>query len=207
MAQNTLKIRLKIKAWILFVICVLVLGIFPPIEAGINPEEFRITLVEGLVGIVPKTGKNPSKAVFGISLQNGDRLITGKRGRVEIATKNGTVIEIGQYSNLEVESLTGRVTSFFLRLGRMAAHFKKSMEKKRRRRTRYQVKTLVAVASVRGTDPVVCLYVSVCVSLCSCVSLFQCVCLCVSLSVSVSGSQCVYMCQCVCVSQCECVSQ
>jgi len=111
--------------------------------------EYRVTDIEGPAGIIPKNSKNASPAVAGLMLLPGDRLITGVKGRVELASKAGTVIELKEKASLIVEMLGEASSTFFLKKGRLFARF---ASLKKRVGSPYRIKTPVMVASVRGTE-------------------------------------------------------
>jgi hypothetical protein len=112
------------------------------------PQEFRITDVEGQVAVIPNGTTRASPAVKDFLVQPGDRIITGETGRVEVAAKEGTVIELREKSVFRITGLSGNKSSFFLKVGRMLGQFAPSSTT----RYSYQVRTPVAVAAVRGTD-------------------------------------------------------
>ncbi|MCB4757610.1 MAG: FecR family protein [Elusimicrobia bacterium] len=112
-------------------------------------EEFRITGLEGKAAVIPQGSRKASPAVKNMRLQNGDQVVTGEKGRLEIGTKAGTVIELKEKSSLKVDSLSDQMHVFFLRAGRFLARFKSYKDRKG---PSYKVRTPVAVASVRGTD-------------------------------------------------------
>lgn len=111
-----------------------------------SKEEFRITDFDGQVAVIPQGSKKASPALKNLSLKAGDQVVTGRKGRVEIGTKTGTVIELKEKSSIKVETLSDQIQVFFLKAGRFLAHFKTHRE---RTRASYKVKTPVAVASVR----------------------------------------------------------
>lgn len=109
---------------------------------------YRITHVEGRVAVVPHGSSDPAPAVADFSLEPGDQVLTGDDGRIEIATQDGTVMELGQKSSLELEDSSPSVSRFFLQVGRLLARFSSERETGRA----HQVRTPVAVAAVRGTE-------------------------------------------------------
>jgi hypothetical protein len=118
------------------------------VAAAPQPQEFRITDVQGQVAIMPKGKSTASPAVKGFPLQAGDRLITGDKGRVELAAKEGTVLHLKEKSYCRVQSLEPGRSSFFVKFGRLLGRFAPSKDTG----ISYRVGTPVIVASVRGTE-------------------------------------------------------
>ncbi len=114
--------------------------------------EYRVTDVAGDVGFIPKEGTEISPVVTGLTLDPGDRLVTGKTGRVEFATKAGTVMELKENSHLTVESFSGQVSKFFLKVGRLFGKFASAQTTQHR----YNIQSPVTVAAVRGTELAMC---------------------------------------------------
>lgn len=133
------------KQVIVFTILTFILG--PWGEAQAQDAEYRITDTHGPAAILPQGKKKASPVVKNLKLREGDRLLTGKNGRVEISNNRGSVIELKEYSNFKVETLKGRVKVFFLKAGRLLGSFKA-----KKRKQKYKFKTPVSVASVRGTE-------------------------------------------------------
>lgn len=120
------------------------------LRASDQTSAYRITLTSGPVAVLPKGAAKASPAVVNFPLEEGDRVITGREAKVELATKEGSVIELDQNSDMEVETFSEKLERFFLRAGGFLSRLKKQLEKKAK--PRYQIRTPVAVASVRGTD-------------------------------------------------------
>ncbi len=128
-----------------------VLLFLPSFALAQDAQEYRITEVEGPVGIVPQGSKEAAPPVEGLVIAAGDRLVTGNGGRVELATKEGTVLELREHSNLEVQELSENTNGFFLSLGRLLGRFA-TFQKQDGGVGNYRIGTPVAVAAVRGTE-------------------------------------------------------
>ena len=124
----------------------LLLSLF--ISASLWAQEYRITGVDGQAALIPKGSTMASPAVKGVTLQGGDRLITGNGGRVEIAAKQGTVLELKEKSYFRIQNLAAGKSSFYLKMGRLLARFAPSSQTG----TTYRVRTPTVVAAVRGTE-------------------------------------------------------
>jgi hypothetical protein len=117
--------------------------------------EYRIVEVEGDAGLIPQGSGEASPPVDGMTVLPGDRIVTGAKGRVQLAAQAGNVIELGEKSSLEIQNLSPEDNSFFLRVGRLLAKFSKFVESAADTRPMYNIHTPVSVAAVRGTELVV----------------------------------------------------
>jgi hypothetical protein len=126
--------------------------ILPGLAEAPSGIEYRVTEVSGEAGFLPRNGTEVSPAVQGLTLEAGDRLVTGKEGHVQFATKEGTVMELKENSNLQVESFSSEVSRFFLRMGKLLGKFAPTSQTKHS----YNIHTPVAVAAVRGTELAMC---------------------------------------------------
>jgi len=125
----------------------LLLGVIS-LPSAETPLEYRVTQVSGETGFIPKDGKEISPLSAGISLEPGDRLVTGKNGRVEFATRAGTVMELKENSSLTVETISDQVSKFFLKVGRLFGKFASAATTGHS----YSIESPVTVAAVRGTE-------------------------------------------------------
>jgi len=117
--------------------------------ASEKPErEYLVTDIEGNAGVIPKGKTEISPLKENFLIIPGDRIITGKSGRVELSNEEGTILEIGEESDLTIESISHSVSSFFLRIGRLLGKFKTFKKPS----YTYNFNTPVAVAAVRGTE-------------------------------------------------------
>lgn len=124
-----------------------------PAAADEPGDVFRLTAVEGAVGVIPAGGRFAVPVEAGFPLEPGDRIMTKSGGRAEIAMSNGTVIELQAETDFEIETVEGAFNGFFLRAGRFFSSFSRLKEAiSRDRRPVYQIRTVVAVGSVRGTE-------------------------------------------------------
>lgn len=120
-----------------------------PIRAEENPIlEYRVTDSEGETGFVPQGKSDVSPVKTDLVLQPGDRLLTGKSGRVEFATREGTVLELKENSSLQVDDFSSGFSKFFLRVGRLLGKFAPSSKSIHTT----NIRTPIAVAAVRGTE-------------------------------------------------------
>lgn len=119
-----------------------------PIWGAPPTQEFRITDTSGQVAVIPKGKTTASPAKKGLPLEAGDRLVTGPKGRIEVASKEGTVLELKEKSYVRVQELSPGKTSFFLKVGRFLGKFAPSKQTG----IAYRIRTPAVVASVRGTD-------------------------------------------------------
>lgn len=111
-------------------------------------QEFRITSVDGQVALIPKGETRASPAKPGVPLAAGDRLVTGEKGEVELASKEGTVLQLKEKTYFRLQTARSGKTSFFVKVGRFLGRFASSKETG----VSTRVRTPVVVASVRGTE-------------------------------------------------------
>ncbi|MCB4756074.1 MAG: FecR family protein [Elusimicrobia bacterium] len=139
------------KFQIVFVLTVFGLSLRGSRAAEVIPaEEFHVTLAEGRAGLVPADARKASPARKGILILPGDRLITGKNGRVQMATREGSVLEIREESNLLVEEISDRTKMFFLKVGKLLGRI--ASLKERKNKSPYRIRTPVVLACARGTE-------------------------------------------------------
>ncbi len=119
-----------------------------PLLAAPAPQEFRITDASGQVAVIPKGKTQGAPAKVGTPLEAGDRLVTGNKGRIEVASKEGTVLELKERSFARIQELSPGKTSFFVKVGRLLGRFAPSKQTG----IAYRIRTPAVVASVRGTD-------------------------------------------------------
>lgn len=111
-------------------------------------QEFRITDAQGDAAIIPKGATAASPAKANVVLLPGDRLVTGSNGRIEVASKEGTVLEVKEKSYVKLQKQTAEKTTFFVRVGRFLGNFAKA----ERTRFTYSVRSPVITAAIRGTQ-------------------------------------------------------
>jgi len=120
------------------------------LQAADSPlKEYRITDSKGPTGVVPANTKEASPAVKGMMLLPGDHLVTGKKGRIELATKEGSILELKEKSSLEVQKIAEHQNIFALKIGKLLARFAPSPDKQKHF---YFLRTPSCVAAVRGTE-------------------------------------------------------
>ncbi len=82
----------------------------------------------------------------GAAVSPGDAVRTGKKSQVELKEESGTRLVIGPWSHVKVEA-TGESSLFELTLGRL-----KAFVKKLKPANKFEVRTPLAAAAVRGTS-------------------------------------------------------
>lgn len=111
-----------------------------------DAPEFRITGASGEVGVQPPDGDHVSPATTDFPVSEGDRIVTGSSGRAELATSDGTILQLKENSTFVVRRLTPTRSRFSLLVGKLLAKFSSRPDHT------YRIGTPVAVASVRGTE-------------------------------------------------------
>lgn len=114
------------------------------------PATYRITYIKGPTGFIPEGKKQASPLYKGVPVKEGDRLVTGKKGAIEIATQKGNILKLDEKTNLVVQTMSAEDHSFFLSVGRLLARFGRRVE--RSNMPSYRVKTPYTVAAIRGTE-------------------------------------------------------
>jgi len=109
-------------------------------------EDFRLVEAAGEAAVIPAGSDEPMAAKAGIPLSQGDRVVTGAGGSAELATRSGSVIRLENNTSLGLDDLRPGWTTFRLSVGRFLGKFDRTGK------SRYRVRTPVAVASVRGTE-------------------------------------------------------
>ncbi|MCB4757584.1 MAG: FecR domain-containing protein [Elusimicrobia bacterium] len=112
-------------------------------------KEYRITDSKGPTGVVPGGTKEASPAVVGMRLIPGDHVVTGNKGRVELATKDGSVLELREKSSLKVEKVAEYQNIFALKIGKLLARFAPAPQK---RKGFYLIRTPACIGAVKGTE-------------------------------------------------------
>jgi len=138
--------------WILpMVLCAIPLEL-PLSAAEIVKTEYRLTDLEGQVGVVPLGSQKVSPAFNGMPLAPGDRIVTGDKARAEISSSDGTLLELREKSSLQFKTVAERVTQIYLKLGQLLGKFSPAKETNRS----YRVSTPITVVAIRGTELSVC---------------------------------------------------
>jgi len=120
----------------------------PDLSVRVPAWNARLTSVEGLVTVMPKGETEVVSAAAGMPIGAGDCILTGVKGRVELALSAESLIELGPVARLTVANLEERHTFIDLDLGTLVAkfHWDKSLGR------RLEIRTPAAVAIVRGTE-------------------------------------------------------
>lgn len=125
-------------------------------------EVGKIKVIQGKVDII-REGKPPAmEAKLNQSIYPKDIIKTKTSSKVEIAFKDGTVIKIGQRSRVDISEylLEGPIlkAKIDLQQGRVEAYVSKDSVDKINsspKANRFEIRTPIAVAGVRGTDFIV----------------------------------------------------
>lgn len=108
----------------------------------------RVTRVSGMVKVrmagAAEGGEIDAKA--DMPLSPGDRVLTGRDGKAEIAFEGESAIELGSNSNLEIEDVAKNGTSLRMKAGYLVAKIKFMLNR------RFRVRTPTSVSAVRGTE-------------------------------------------------------
>lgn len=107
----------------------------------------RLSQLSGQVEIKPQGRTVWEIAKPGQDISPGTQIKTGKASSVRIKTSQNHQLRLSPTTTIEVKQLTKEKTSIQVLIGRM-----RSVVKKLKERASYEVRTPVAVASVRGTD-------------------------------------------------------
>ncbi len=123
-----------------------------PTRVELRGAEAVVSHVEGYVTVVRRGGKKPQRIKRKDTLKGGDRVVTGRRSRIEITMPDKSLIRFDQRSSFTIASMAYNVeektkdSHFRMFMGRAWARVKKLG-----RRDRFQISSRTAVAGVRGT--------------------------------------------------------
>ncbi len=107
----------------------------------------RITDVDGDVKVyLTGDDENAIEAKKDMPLSKGDRIVTGKDGRLELAFAAENALELGSGSVLTLIGIRKADTILGLDAGRFVAQVKKLLKR------RYRIRTPTSVTAVRGTQ-------------------------------------------------------
>lgn len=107
----------------------------------------KITSTTGKTEIYRSSDKGWQSAAAGEELVSGSKVRCGARARAEILTTGGHKVRLWSKSEISVDNVDGAETKIGLVIGRL-----RSWVKKMRSNEKFEIKTPVAVCSVRGTD-------------------------------------------------------
>lgn len=132
----------------------------PTSPVGAQPSgTAEVILARGLVEVVPRGQAAARPLQKGARLAEGDRVRTGRGGAAEIVLGDGSLVRLGELSDLEIERLdvdaAGQPTTsrFSLAAGQARAWVARQVVAKVGAGTgRFAVQTPTAVAAVRQTD-------------------------------------------------------
>ncbi|MBI5048804.1 MAG: FecR domain-containing protein [Deltaproteobacteria bacterium] len=116
----------------------------------------NISKGSGAIYFKAKAGKKWAAATAGAEINEGDRIKTGKDGRIELALQDGSKLTVGNNTEMEItrflldKDKNKRGATIFLVQGKLRAIVAKFTGK-----TDMKVKTPTAVAGVKGTDFIV----------------------------------------------------
>jgi len=135
----------------LLCLVLLPLGGLAPSLASAQEAHAKVSFAEGAATL--RAGEKLRPAEAGAAVAQGERVVTGADGRVELLLEDGSCVRVGPGSDLEVSALDfqeeGRTlrARFKLTLGKVWAHVEKLAGG-----GTFEVVTDQAVAGVRGTE-------------------------------------------------------
>lgn len=118
-----------------------------PAAAQEGSWDARVSAVEGSVTLYSGEAEDGASAGADMPLQEGDRVVTGRDSRAELALDAESIIELGPETDFTVGSLDAKDSWFSLKLGLLSAKVRRLLSD-----SRLRVRTKGAVASVRGTE-------------------------------------------------------
>jgi hypothetical protein len=109
----------------------------------------KVTAVEGAATVLAAGGGAPAQVALEAVLHEGDVIVTGADGRVELRIATGTQLRIGPGARAELREAPAAGGRFRLRLavGNLWAHVAKLLAG-----DRFEIETENGVAGVRGTE-------------------------------------------------------
>lgn len=110
-------------------------------------NEAKITAVKGAADIKSPAGAAWYAATAGSTVKSGQAIKTKARSRVNIQLSDGSRIEIRPNSQVDLSDLSPKTPAFKMAIGRIKAWVSKNTS-----RSKFEIKTPVAVCSVRGTE-------------------------------------------------------
>ncbi|MBN1823772.1 MAG: FecR domain-containing protein, partial [Endomicrobiales bacterium] len=106
-----------------------------------------ITKITGNPEVAPPSSLEWQKAQRNMKIGDNTKLRCGPGSKAELITNNGHKIKVWPKSEISLDKVDGETSKFSLFLGKI-----RSIVKKLKGREKFEVKTPVAVCSVRGTD-------------------------------------------------------
>lgn len=115
-------------------------------ETGNEVREYRLTRIEGDVLYRAAGAAGWTAAEEGITFREGDRVRTAPRGKAEIASEDGDLVELDEGAEFAADRIRKNQNSFALLVGQ--ALFKISHQENRK----FRIKTPVMAIAIRGTE-------------------------------------------------------
>ncbi|RNC69880.1 MAG: LysM peptidoglycan-binding domain-containing protein [Desulfuromonadales bacterium] len=117
------------------------------------PEDGTVTFVKGEVSLLPAGGEGGRRPLVDDRLKEGERLVTGADGIVEVAFADGTSLLVRGNSSLTIVRSRDKGGVWFLRelylkAGRVLSRIRNATG----RGQRFNIRTPAAVAGARGTE-------------------------------------------------------
>lgn len=110
-------------------------------------EEAKITAVSGSADVKSAQTDSWYAAKSGINVKSGQIIKTKARSRVKVSLADGSRIEVLPNSQIDLQEVKPSAPSFKMMIGKLKAWVSKN-----RTREKFEVRTPVAVCSVRGTE-------------------------------------------------------
>ena len=121
-------------------------GVFllPSVALG---ADAKISSVKGSAEIKAVKSDTWYSVQTGLGVKTGQAIKTKARSRVKVELSDGSKIEINPNSTVNLDNLSPKTPSFKLAVGRLKAWITRNHD-----RTKFEIRTPVAVCSVRGTE-------------------------------------------------------
>ncbi|TGL48975.1 iron dicitrate transport regulator FecR [Leptospira wolffii] len=157
--NNVVELKSKNKVWFLAAAAILIVGIGIGSYFTVFKKEAPAPVVEGallkaavvfVIGDVKTHKDAPTQLHLGDILSEGDRIVTGKGGAVDIGLTDSSVIRLKENSELILKGLR-QTDSSQVRLSLVSGKILNLVEKEKKN-SNYFVDTPTVVAAVRGTS-------------------------------------------------------
>ena len=145
--------KTTIKTKLLFSI-ILLTGWFFAFSGVVSAQEGDLNLIKGVVKIIRGDDVQIiSKLGTRVPLHNGDRVQTGANSKADITLKfSKEVIQLSSRSFFEVDNVNETQSKITLLTGKGQFKIPKKKLKRKRKKPRFKVRTVMAVVSVSGTE-------------------------------------------------------
>lgn len=124
-----------------------------PVFAEDTFRAATVSKVEGSVQIMKAGGEKQFDAFVGMSLTEGDRIITGDKASITLEIDDDKEVKLDENTQMSLSELSGKIeaqndqTSLSLIVGKVWSNIKKKLNI----RAKYEIKTPTAVMGARGT--------------------------------------------------------